>query len=493
MHFTRSLIAAGVGLLCAAAPAGADSIAYIKDNNIWLAHPDGSGQVQVTHDGTSIAPYRSPSQADDGKIAAAHGGDLVTLAQTGQPLAEFAPPTATDSTGQLVQDVPQQVAISPDGHMIAYVYSQPSCPPGAPCGVRQVMLYSAADHTTPVAAYGEQTNLTNPTWIDNNRVLAFGGHFHQVNIDSPGGGNDDARYWFDDPGNEDIGDGELSRQGDRLALVRSYGPGTHIAVFHVNGSVGGATPVPACLTGTDPSLAGPSWSPDATKLAFADSQGIEVMPIPSVLDGDCPGAASSTIVVPGRQCARLGPRRHPRQRRHLDAGARRPAAPCRPPPRRPAGADVNPEAHTVDDPQDSTRHCGPHRPYHPRACIDQRSPRGDCHAPAPHARPRRRHHQQPPHSDPPALSHPQHAALAAPITHDHGERYGHAHPYDGQPHHPHAHNPGYPLSTSAARASASAASSRQRRDVLHIRCPAIWDIGRPTGTDARELAGGLSG
>ena len=307
MHITRTLIAAGVGLLCAAAPAGADSIAYIKDNNIWLAHPDGSGQVQITHDGTATTPYRSPSQADNGTIAAGHGSDLVTLAQTGQPLAEFAPPTATDSTGEVIQDVPQQVTIAPDGHMLAYVYSQPSCPPAAPCGVRQEMLYSAPDHTTPVATYGEQTNLTNPTWIDNSRVLAFGGHFHQVNIDSPGGGNDDATYWFDDPGNEDIGDGELSRQGDRLALVRSYGPGTHIAIYHVSRGVGGVTPVAACFTGTDPSLAGPSWSPDGTELAFQDAQGIEVMPIPSVVDGDCPGAASSTVILAGASAPDWGP------------------------------------------------------------------------------------------------------------------------------------------------------------------------------------------
>ncbi len=307
MQIMRTLIAVGVGLLCAAAPAGADSIAYIKDNNIWLARADGRGQVQITHDGTATTPYRSPSQADSGTIAAGHGGDLVTLAQTGQPLAQFSPPTATDSTGHVIQDVPQQVAISPNGQMIAYVYSQPSCPPAGPCGVRQEMLYSAPDHTTPVATYGEQTNLTNPSWIDNNRVLAFGGHFHQVNVDSPGGGNDDAAYWFDDPGNEDISDGELSRQGDRLAFVRSYGPGTHIAVYHVSAGVGGATPVAACFTGTDPSLAGPSWSPDGTKLAFQDSQGIEVMPIPSVLDGDCPGAATSSVVLPGASAPDWGP------------------------------------------------------------------------------------------------------------------------------------------------------------------------------------------
>jgi hypothetical protein len=306
MKSIRMLAVSGALALCAAAPAAADSIAYVKDNNIWLASPDGSHQVQITHDGSPASPYRSPSQADDGTIAAAHGSDLVRLAQSGRPLAQFAPPTATDSTGQVIEDVPQQVAISPDGSRIAYVYSQPSCPPGAPCGVRQELLYSYPDRTTPVATFGEQTNLTNPAWIDNNRVLAFGGHFHQVNIDSPGGGDDDARYWFDDAGNEDIGDGELSRQGDRLALVRSYGDNTHFAIYHVS-SVGGAAPEAACFSGKDASIAGPSWSPDGTKLAFADSDGIEVIGLPSVVAGACPGATSSTLIVPGATAPDWGP------------------------------------------------------------------------------------------------------------------------------------------------------------------------------------------
>ncbi len=306
----RTLIGATLGLLLtAAAPASAsaDSIAYIKDHNIWLASPDGSHQVQITRDGTATVPYRSPSQANDGTLAAAHGGELVKLAQSGQPLAQFAPPTATDSTGQVIQDVPQQVALSPDARLIAYVYSQPSCPPGAPCGVRQVMLYSYSDHTTPAATFGEQTNLTNPSWIDNGRVLAFGGHFHQVNVDAPGGGNDDAAYWFDDAGNEDIGDGELSSQGNRLALVRSYGPDTHVAILHVSGAAGAATAVPACYSGKDPSIASPSWSPDGTKLAFADSAGIEVLPLPHVIDGECPGAASSRVILPGATAPDWGP------------------------------------------------------------------------------------------------------------------------------------------------------------------------------------------
>src|SRR5690349_5383999 len=307
MHPIRMLAMSGLLTLSVAAPAAADSIAYVKYTNIWLASPDGSHQVQITHDGTPTTPYRSPSQADDGTIAAGHGGEIVKLAQSGQVLAHFAPPTATDSTGQVIQDVPQQIAISPDGARIAYVYSQPSCPPGAPCGVRQELLYSYSDRTTPVSTFGEQTGLTNPSWIDNNRVLAFGGHFRQVNVDSPGGANDDALYWFDDAGNEDVGDGELSRQGDRLALVRSYGDNTHLAIYHVGGGAGGPTPEAACYTGKDATLAGPSWSPDGTKLAFQDVEGIEVLPLPQVVAGDCPGASSSTVVLPGASAPDWGP------------------------------------------------------------------------------------------------------------------------------------------------------------------------------------------
>jgi hypothetical protein len=46
--------------------AGADSIAFIRANNVWIANADGSGAVQLTTDGTAAAPYLHISSAKVG-------------------------------------------------------------------------------------------------------------------------------------------------------------------------------------------------------------------------------------------------------------------------------------------------------------------------------------------------------------------------------------------------------------------------------------------
>jgi hypothetical protein len=296
---TAAVLAAATSLAAAGA-AAADSIVYIKDHNVWIANPDGSGARAVTSGGESDWPFRSPSQANDGTIAAGFGSDVVRLDQQGNILSRFDPPVPA-GTASFGASPPQDVAISPDGSKVAYTFYGYSCLPGASCGTRQMTVYS---HSDRAEALGHEFSLTNPEWITNGSVLGFSGWGNQVNFDQPGSGDYDAKHWFDD-GETDLTDGELSKQGDRLALLRNYGTNTHLQFYAVNGFT--AAPARACQTGTDESLHDPSWSPDGRRVAFAHSEGVEVMALPSIVPGDCPGAQSGKVVLPGGSEPDWGP------------------------------------------------------------------------------------------------------------------------------------------------------------------------------------------
>ena len=291
----KRLLATTLGLAALAVPAtaAADSIVYIKNHNVWIANPDGSGARAITTDGEADWPYRSPSQAENGIISAGHGTDIVQLDQQGTELAEFAPkiPPNSASFGGLP---PQDIAVTPDGSRVAYTIYGYSCLPGASCGTRQMTGYMSADGKQD---FGYEFSLTAPEWINNNTVLGFGGYNRNYLIDGPNTGDYDAKTWFNDAGDRDTSDGELSRQGDRLAVLRDYGANYHLQILKVSGF--NSTPEPACQTGVDETLNDPSWSPDGKKIAFEHKEGIEVLPLPNVVAGDCPGAASGTVVIPG--------------------------------------------------------------------------------------------------------------------------------------------------------------------------------------------------
>ncbi len=118
-HRPLLLLIASLAVSFALAPAAhAASLVYIQAGNVFIADANGANPHQVTLDGTTATPnqtaYRTPSEADDGTILAAKGGELFHLRQNGDVIAHFLPAS---------RGYPLAAAISPDAKRFTYNYS----------------------------------------------------------------------------------------------------------------------------------------------------------------------------------------------------------------------------------------------------------------------------------------------------------------------------------------------------------------------------------
>jgi hypothetical protein len=273
---TSALFAA----LAVPAAAHADSVLYIDGGNVWSSHPDGSAKIQLTDGGD----WHSPTQADDGSFAAVEGtSNLIQLfAPDGRPLHTISTvATKSDDGGQFAPR-PVGLSLTPDGSRLAYSYEAYSCPVASTCGtIERATMYTDTDVTaaTSLATYGVQGGVSDPEWISDDRALVFGGYLSQVDIDPLGGGEDSFTNWMRP--NEDMGDGELSRDMTRMATTWGYGADKIVVFWVVNGDPRSELPPPqpeeACQTTPDPNASDPSWSPDGSSIAIAGSEGIEVI------------------------------------------------------------------------------------------------------------------------------------------------------------------------------------------------------------------------
>ncbi len=335
---------AALGLACAAlavgaAPAMADSIAYIKDGNVWLATPDGSRQQQVTRTGG----YSYVSQADTGvMIALAPGERLHKLSRTGEVLADFTTMVSDGApqSGPVTKfHGPFTPEISPDGTKVAFEWfnddysNEPGCSETSspPCFVytqSQGVAISHADRHTGPEDFGLLTGWIFPHWMANDVLLrSFSGA--TMNDDAvftnvgPGKGDDELDPWFyDEEQGYGVDDVELSRDletvvgvagqsDEKLRVYRTVmhpfgAPDWNHRPFHQ-----GNTPVAErCAELTDPAggkFETPSLSPDGRGLAYATADGIRVVGLPD-LAGGCPGLAGpGTLVLPGAKHPDWGP------------------------------------------------------------------------------------------------------------------------------------------------------------------------------------------
>jgi hypothetical protein len=277
-------LASAAAALAAAAPAHADSLVFVKSNNVWLANPDGSNQYQVTTDGTAENPYTSPSQADDGTIVAARakpaGGPLYRMRQNGELLNTI--PVTVALSGPFAPQV------SPDGALVAYeeVFTRNV---NGYFETSSDVRFTRADGSTPQGigpATGRGANA--PSWIDSTRAFVGVNAIAMTQLVGQS-----AEEWWSDYDHqpqyfnlgESVEDGEVAPNG-RIAVVRGDHDENTIQLYD---STGGFTSLPKPTCTLSQPTAGPlgkkfvdpTFSPAGDAIAWQEGNGIWAMSIPA--------------------------------------------------------------------------------------------------------------------------------------------------------------------------------------------------------------------
>lgn len=284
------------------------SIVFIRNANVWLIRPDGTGLHQVTSDGTTDSPYEDPTMSDTGVIAVARGGQIIRMLQNGVVLGVLAPPSLfLPSPGTLLITPIHEPVISPDGSRIAYSQLRSKDYSGR-IRIEELTSFTDATGLSPTTTYGIVSG-REPAWLSPTRVVLSSSGI----ADLQDLGHDEATTWFyqdqvisDEDGYplqwHGINHPEVSADLSRVTyLVGDDFVGIGSVTGDPRTSIPAPPTTPACFLASDdtttpgPVFDSPSLGPDGRSVAYEELGDLWVV---TSFD-TCDAATSIRLLVPG--------------------------------------------------------------------------------------------------------------------------------------------------------------------------------------------------
>ena len=290
--------------LTAPASASADSLVFVKDGEVWISHVDGTGARPVT---ATPNNWAWPSEADDGTIVSAGGAqrvnpggtdsdgasELYRLDQAGRVIGGPVNTPGSNSSPACPAYSPTSVRVSPDGRQVVYDAFH--------CDYQYPFLEDFASGQFSSFA----TDYSRPQWVDSTRVLIT--HIGATFGNAAFGVYDTVAKTGHGPNDFDFMDdyqATAARNGSRVAVLENDAPDfidgvARHADFRLYTTTGNddTQVTAACTLALDPSrisrfiTASPAFSPDGTRLVWAQDDGIHTAAAAS-----CTG---DTLLIPG--------------------------------------------------------------------------------------------------------------------------------------------------------------------------------------------------
>ena len=302
-HFATTL-AAGAAALCAAAPAGADSLLYRCDGNICRVAPDGTERRQLTTDGRPEGPAYSWLSAtrDGSRMAVSKATFAYVLDGSGRQLGPALPRGGPVLVAQIAPDGGQVATLE----LLGETAPPPStAPPGTPplLGFIPYLFTTAPDGTGREAV---ARSVIETAWLGG-RLLRTDGSSEPpfprgICLLASNTGFECERDVARDPAN-DLSAPAVSPDGRYVAVARSpadQNAGVGPLVLY---DVASGQPLRTLTAGSGDGL--PSFSPDGRRLAFNRGADIYVMPVDGAPGSErriVAGGLQPVWVTAGRAC-----------------------------------------------------------------------------------------------------------------------------------------------------------------------------------------------